>query len=323
MISLLLACATPTTSKLAATKQDPKASTTKKPRLKGVGPRSLRSGPKKCPAGANNLKAAKKLATAGDMSGAIAETQKAIEINPNLVQAYLLLGSLLDLQGQSNKAVEVYKSGIAAGVEAAALYHALGMIAMETNQIQDAIDSLSRADEKTRPPSADLKADLAYAHLLAGNTKEGLKFSTQACELNPKSFAAVYTQGEAYFRLKESRKAIRSFASALKLAPKETSAQRRLGQALNQAGEYEQAKDVFVSLLKKKPKDVKSHVALAGVWLSLKRPKDAVKSMELTQKLAPNNLSVLERLAHTYTQAGMKKKARAIQKKIARMESKK
>ena len=53
--------------------------------------------------------------------------------------------------------------------------------------------------------------------------------------MNPKSFAAQYTHGEALFRAEKFIEASQAFERAVKISPKEVSAKRRQAQALQKA----------------------------------------------------------------------------------------
>jgi Flp pilus assembly protein TadD len=322
---LAAACAGSTRAPGIAARPDPQAKTANKttkkqrPKLKGVGPRSF-SGRETKKAGNKELQSAKKKATQGDLQGAIADIKAALAVNPKLADAYLLLGSLLDLAGDSKRAATVYQKGLAAGADPAGLHHALGMLALEANDLQSTLTSLELADKLTAPPSADLKADLAYAYLLAGNTEQGLKLAQSANALDPRSFAATYILGEAHFRSKNLNAAVQYFEAALKLSPREISAQKRLAQALKQKGDFVQAETAFLRVLKLNPKDLKSQLALADLGFKLKKPAEAVKAMERALKLAPEHPQLLKLMAQTYEKAGMKSQAQAIKKRTKKVE---
>ena len=128
-----------------------------------------------------------------------------------LTEAYQLLGSLLDVAGHSDKALEVYEKGLLKAQKPGALHHSIGMIYLEKNKTKKALSALLRANELVRPPRADLKADVAYTYLLLGNYNSGLEFSKQAIDLHPKSFAAQYTHGEALFRSEKFDEARQGF----------------------------------------------------------------------------------------------------------------
>lgn len=266
------------------------------------------------------LKAAKKLASEGNLEGALAKSQEALQADATLTEAYQLLGSLLDVSGHSDKALEVYEKGLLKAQKPGALHHSIGMIYLEKNKTKKALSALLRANELVRPPRADLKADVAYTYLLLGNYNSGLEFSKQAIDLNPKSFAAQYTHGEALFRSEKFDEASKAFGKAVSISPKEISAKRRQAQALHKAGELIPAKNILHKLVEANPKDIKSLILLAGTLVELKDYVSAVTKMETAASLAPTNVQILKLLAHTYQQAGHKKKAKQTKKKINKLE---
>ncbi|MEE2901540.1 MAG: tetratricopeptide repeat protein [Myxococcota bacterium] len=266
------------------------------------------------------MKASKKLASEGNLSGALEKSQEAIQADATLTEAYLLLGSLLDVSGHSGKAIEVYNKGLTRAKNPGALHHSIGLIYLEKNQTDKALSALLSANELVKPPGADLKADVAYAYLLLGNYDLGLRFSKQAIDLNPKSFAAQYTYGETLFRAEKFDEASDAFKRASVISPNEVSAQRRQAQALQKIGKLSQAKAILEKITSQNPKDIKSLILFAGILVELKDYSSATSTMEAAVNLAPKNVQVLKLLAHTYQQAGQKKKADQTNKKIRKLE---
>jgi len=315
-----LGCAGSQTAQKTSNKGTPTKKTLIKPRINGVGPRALRRANSASGPAITLLKTSKKLAAEGDLPGALKKSQEAIQADATLTEAYLLLGSLLDVSGHSEKALEVYNKGLTRAKNRGALHHSIGLIYLEKNRTEKALSALLAANELVKPPNADLKADLAYAYLLLGNYDLGLKFSKQAIDLNPKSFAAQYTYGETLFRAEKFSEASDAFERASVISPNEISAQRRQAQALQKMGKLSEAKKILEKITTQNPKDIKSLILFAGILVELKDYSSATTRMEAAANLAPKNAQVLKLLAQTYQQAGQKKKALQTNKRIIKLE---
>jgi rhomboid protease GluP len=154
---------------------------------------------------------------------AITSFKKAIENKPDFAEASLNLGSVYTRIGLNDKAIAAFKQAIETSSRPelrAAAYNNLGLIYMNTELYDEAIDSLEKS---------------AQLYLIDAETYDLL--------------------GYCYVRKKLYEKAITAYRQALELKPDFAEAQAGLGHAYEASGLYEQAIAAYQNALKSKPDD--------------------------------------------------------------------
>ena len=84
------------------------------------------------------------LEKAGRLAEAIAEHEKAVELDPNLVQARINLVILYGRMGNFDKAYEHYRAAIKTGAPYAELHYNFGVLAFEKGRIEEAKAAFDR-----------------------------------------------------------------------------------------------------------------------------------------------------------------------------------
>jgi serine/threonine protein kinase len=120
-------------------------------------------------------------------SAAIADFQKALEINPRDYRTWQNLASTYRRQGDTAKLREAYQNAIAHGEELL----------------------------KTRPNSATLLSDIGMMYASIGNAEKGIRMVRQAVALEPENGRLLYKAGLAYERLNRRDEAIQWIEQAL------------------------------------------------------------------------------------------------------------
>lgn len=279
-----------------------------------AGPRGPRAGPgQKDP-----LQSAKKLAAGGETEAAIIETEKVLATRPQLEEAYALLSALYAMKEDAEGSRAALERGLAALPESAALLHARGMARLEGEDPKGAVQDLEAARERSKPPSAELLADLAYAYLYAQRPQEAETTARQAAERDPKAFAPAFVLGEALLLGQKPEEAVLAFERAAAAAPEEASAKRRLAKALNLAGRHEEALERLDALIATTPGEPMLRAEAAGALVNLGRAKEAVVYLEKAIELAPKEKALYVFLEKAQTAAGDVKGAKATRRKLAR-----
>jgi tetratricopeptide (TPR) repeat protein len=274
-------------------------------------------------AGSRELDQAIKLAQKDDLDGAIAQAKAAIDQNPNLEKAYLLLASSCSIKNDDACEKDAYDRGVAALPGSAALINGRGFARLNGGDKANGVRDLERAVELSNRRDAKYMADLAYAYMVEQRMPDAESLAQKARALDPSCLEAHSVHGEILLRKKDGKGAVEAFSAASKLAPDEPSVKRQLAVALSMSDEHEQALSIFESLLKQSPKpDALLHVEAAGELMKLNRAKDAQKHMESAVKIAPDDQRLWSLLLQTQEKAGDKKGAAATKKKLAALGTK-
>jgi len=135
---------------------------------------------------------------------AINELQRAIEINPNDADSYHHIGWVLLWSGKVDEAIEAYETAIRLDIEKVGTQQNLGMAYYLKRRYDDAKKLLERGIVK-RPDYAGYYIVLAATYAQLGRTVEAKRSAGKVLELNP--FFKLENFGSA-FRNQEHRKAV-------------------------------------------------------------------------------------------------------------------
>jgi tetratricopeptide (TPR) repeat protein len=191
-------------------------------------------------AGYSNL--ARMFARSGKPDEAIANYQKALQIDPQNAVAHYNLGSLLGMRGN----VEESKK-----------------------HLEQAI----RFD----PYYAEAYSNLGNVYLMLGNTKEASSTYRRALELNPGFDDTRFNLGMALLRGKEFNSAAEQFQLLVKKNPDNAEAQFLLGNALAAGGKLDDAIEKFREVIRLKPEFEDAYVGLARSLATVGRADEAMK----------------------------------------------
>jgi len=150
-----------------------------------------------------------------DPQAAIRAIKKAIDINPNHVEARTLLGYVeLEVRGDADAAIREYRKVI-----------------------------------ELKSGSAEAHSNLAVALKKRGDLDEAIVSLNQALEIKPDFAAALTTRGGVYAEQAKWTEARRDFEQALKLNAKDDGALYGLSQALREAKDYAGAQGALSELI--------------------------------------------------------------------------
>jgi tetratricopeptide (TPR) repeat protein len=157
-----------------------------------------------------------------DVAGALAELQKAVELEPKNAEAQHELGSvLLRLKGDATTAAAAFQK--ASALEPANTEYAtdLGTALVASQQFAPAIELLTRLTALADYKRPDGFVALGQAYVQGKRYKEALPVLEKATSLAPDSADAWATLGWAYFGLKDAAKFKESAGKARSLGYKE------------------------------------------------------------------------------------------------------
>lgn len=211
----------------------------------------------------------------GELDKAIADFDKAIQIDPTFAVAYGNRGMAWGDKGDNDKAIADYTEAIRLDGTVSAAYYGRGCIWHSMGQYDKAI------------------ADY-----------------TQTIRIDRNDASAFYNRSLAWKRKGESGKALGDVNEAIRLDPKHVGAYCSRGRALQGMGEYEKAIADYTQARRLDPKYWNSYASLAWLLATCPDPKfrdgvkavaDAKRACELTQWSDGN---LIDTLAAAYAEAG-------------------
>jgi tetratricopeptide (TPR) repeat protein len=206
-----------------------------------------------------------------------------------LAEQHRRAGRLRDAETLSRGAMEG-----APGSAAAA--HQLGLIAYQSNKLDEAIGHISRAIELDAGV-AIYHANLGEMCRLAGRPEEAIGHGRRALALDPDNPGALSNVGIALFELKRFDEALDHYARALALSPDFVEAHSNRGNALYALGRLPEAEAAHRRALELNPGFVQAWNNLGTVLRNLKRPEEALEAYRKALALTPNDPDTLDNLA--------------------------
>jgi tetratricopeptide (TPR) repeat protein/TolB-like protein/predicted Ser/Thr protein kinase len=210
---------------------------------------------------------------------ALTAARRAAELNDNLPEAHMTLGTVYRSLGQNSQAVVELKRGLALAPNSDEAYRRLGNAYAAIGQKDLAIEALEKA-----------------------------------VEINPYFWMNPNSLGQAYFSFGDNERALKAFQQVVQLEPENASGYNNVGAAYFNLGRYEDSISQFKKSLELAP-DPQTYSSLATSLFYLKRYAEAVPMFEKAAEMSPADEIVMGNLADGYRGAGQMDKANLTYKK--------
>lgn len=253
----------------------------------------------------------------GDLAGAIAEYQRAHELDrEDEFAAAALAGALLRIN-QLDAAERVVDSALARHPSAPSLLHRKGAILDARGRPQDAEATLRRALQHA-PNEAEIHYALGVALSRQGRGDEAIESYERAVKLRPEVARYWNNLGSAMLEAQRPDPAIVRFRRALALDPQDAAAWNNLGAALAESRRYDDAIDALRKAIEIAPQYVNAHHRLGKTLADAGRYTESVRSLGksvelLGEPMAVGMMNELARLLAACPEASVRDSARAIQ----------
>jgi tetratricopeptide (TPR) repeat protein len=190
----------------------------------------------------------------GDLGKAVRTFSEAIELNPDMGEAYFRRGICLHYLGEDNMALT---------------------------------DFVESANINYDDPRANLWEGFTLAKL--GNYHEAVRAYGNAISASDRYTPAYMNRGRAYMALREYEKAVADFTSAIRLEPSNADYYYVRGVAYSQLGDFQKAADSFANAVERNENHAAAHRALGDMLERLGRPQEANQYRQRANELDPAN----------------------------------
>ena len=136
-----------------------------------------------------------------NLQGAEAELRRAIEINPNYLEAYSSLAALFINTNQTDRAIDEYRKALAIKPDNAMLYTLIGMLEDARQNYDAAVDNYRKAlslDQNNALAGNNLSWN--YAVYGKGNLDEAVRLAQTVVQRNPNIATFLDTLGWVYYK---------------------------------------------------------------------------------------------------------------------------
>lgn len=241
-----------------------------------------------------------------DPEGAIAQFNKAIELNPKMAEAYRDRGRAKNAKKDFAGAVADLRRAAELAPKDAAVFLQLGHALADSGQPEPALEAYKRAIELD-PKQGEAHSGKALVHFGRGEFKEAL----DACETGGKAvpgYAPLQNiAGTALVKLGQPEKAMEAFGRAIELAPDDYRAylnRGRLRWSMAPKAERGKASAVmaqaladFNEAIRLSPEDAAAYNARGVLYLNTGRRGEALADFRRAVELAPQVREYRENLA--------------------------
>ena len=228
------------------------------------------------------------LKAGGDMAGARAAFQAAIDLDPCCVDAWLGLGVLLRAQGELNGALECCERVRELAPEDAGALVNLGNVLAEMQRIDDA-EAAYRHAIRIAPQMSDAFSNLGKLVATHGRPEEGKECLRQALALNSSDVDAALHLGQLERATGRLEAAHAIVAAAVAAAPQNALGRFLLAETLKELNQYEESIAHYRECVRLDPQWVEPLVSLSLVLRSVGRVSESELLTQRALALAPND----------------------------------
>ena len=218
---------------------------------------------------------------------------KAIELNPQYADAYILRGSAYVDLGDYQKAIEDLNKAIELNPKDAGAHYLRGIVYGRFANYRQAIKDYNKAIElNPKHASAYINRGDAYNDL--GNHQQAIKDYSRAIKLNTKDAEAYFNRGNTYGRLSDYQQSIKDYNKAIELNPQYADAYYNRGFEYGKLGNYQQAIEDCNKVIELNPKHAEAYNSRGLYYINLGNYQQAIKDYMLSART-----SITEKCAST------------------------
>jgi tetratricopeptide (TPR) repeat protein len=242
----------------------------------------------------------------GDLKGALAEYQLAVQANPQYLEARNNLGKLMAQDGNLDGAISEYRAALTANADFAEAHHNLGVALLNKRNL-DGAESEFRAAAKLGYAEAEFALGLVSVE--KGNFGEAITTYQRIINQRPRDSEAHFALGGTLLQNGDLDAAVPELQEAVKLDPSLAAAYLPLGIALRQQGNLNRAISSLRTAARLDPQNPEVHYQLG---FTLRKKGDvAGAEEELRRSLAikADHLDAKYALGQTLQQRGARQQA--------------
>ena len=242
----------------------------------------------------------RKFGGAGRFPEAIADFEKAMELDPRSSSAYSGRGAVRLSQNDLPRAREDYEKAVSLDDRNAEAHFGLGALALRAGRPADAVAELTRAIY-LRPPTSRMLSLRAEAYRKTAELDRALSDADEAVRVDPKDLSARYERMQIYVGRHDDTRALAEADVMVATAPDNPLVHVYRGVVLSRLERRAEADAAFAASIKIKP------TIYAYLTWAAQRPKSDVAArladIDAAEKLDPKNAEISLARAGAYADA--------------------
>ena len=272
--------------------------------------------------GQSSLERARELVSIGSFDKGEAMLRQTIATDPNNIDARVLLGTTLALQGVRGEAIEQLAEAVRLNPSSATAHNEFGMVLSRFVEVKAARQEFERSLELD-PGLAEAHVNLSLVLAQAGELATARDHLDRAIELqgnNPKAAYAHYLRAKIWAAQDQIDKAMVELQRALHLRPDYAEAWSDLGGMKRLALDNAGAIGALQKAVALKPDDALAQYRLGQLYLQGGQAFKAVQHLKQALFYTPNDRATLYNLMLALRKAGRSEEARPIEKRMAELQ---
>jgi len=249
-----------------------------------------------------------KLAGQGLYESALAEFERAIDINPTMTSAYIGAGDIYRGRGDFETSERRYARAAQLEPRNFDAQYGHGLALQLLNRVADAVRAYLRA-LTIRPNDFDANLNVGTAYLQLGEPNQALPYARRAVRLDAESGPARVNLGATYAALGRHAEAVVEFQQAAELMELTPELLLNLADSLGKTGRYEEMAGTLEQLIRRSPSAL-AYERLGTARFRLKRYDEALeafhKATELDERHYPAWNGVAVCMLNRYLWSGKK-----------------
>ena len=173
---------------------------------------------------------------------------------------------------------------------------------------------------KIKPDDHDVYNNMGNAYYDLKEYKKAIECYKKAIELKPDYYDAHYNMGNAYDDLKEYEKAIECYKKAIELKPDDHDVHYNMGNAYYDLKKYGKAIECYEKALEIEPYDRDPHYNMGNAYYDLKEYEKAIDCYEKAIELKPGDYDAYNNMGLAYAELGKPEKAIECYKKAIKIK---
>ena len=258
--------------------------------------------------------------TLGRLTNAIAEYHTTLDLDHSFTPAYHNLGAVYQKQGKVHEAIEIYEKALHYEPEQIHTQKSLAEVEVDRVKLFNQVILRSQTAISMQPDSADNYRKLGLAYYHSGHWNQAIEMLKIALQLEPNSAkrqadlskvklqldrhlnqeletcykspqnAEIYHRiGQIQLMKGEFQNAEHSFRQSLKLLSNNTIVHLSLGETLYKQNKLEDANEAYSKVITQQPANMEAHQKLGVIAQRSKHWDRAIKHLEISNSLDPNN----------------------------------
>lgn len=223
---------------------------------------------------------------AGDLEGAIAKFQQALQFHPT-DDTYVGLGKSLQKLEKHQEAIKHYQKAIEIDSSCYWAHNGIGDAFSDLEQYEKALNAHEKAIQiNSNLPDAHCGIGWAFYNLK--QYEKALEAYTEAIRINPNFPRASNGVGNIWWKLGKYEEAIKYYQRTIEIAPSYYAAHLNLGQTFLDSSQYEKALESYRVAIKVNPESPYACIGLGNAFLALEQYEKALEACQEAARINPD-----------------------------------